>query len=126
MDEWPESPYLESEFAELAKLAGEHELPRDVLQAMHHPARRHGTLGLDETQLRERLNQLQELGDYRLRSRIHPPAIRQPITIASAVNICLVERRKEASTARLLKVPPAVNNRATATTPKRARQSQMH
>ena len=42
-------------------MAGEHELPRDVLQAMHHPVRRHGTLGLDETQLRERLNQLQEL-----------------------------------------------------------------
>lgn len=45
---------LESEFAELEKLAGEHELPREVLQAMHHLGRRHGTLGLGETQLRER------------------------------------------------------------------------
>lgn len=52
---------LESEFAELEKLAGEHELPRDVLQAMHHLVRRQGTLGLGEPQLRERLNQLQEL-----------------------------------------------------------------
>jgi len=52
---------LESEFAELEKLAGEHELPREVLQAMNHVARRRRTLGLSETQLRERLNQLQEL-----------------------------------------------------------------
>ena len=52
---------LESEFAELEKLAGGHELPRDVLQAIHHMARRQRTLGLSETQLRERLNQLQEL-----------------------------------------------------------------
>ena len=36
---------LESEFAELEKLAGEHELPRDVLQAIHHMARRQRTLG---------------------------------------------------------------------------------
>ena len=52
---------LESEFTELEKQAGEHELPRDVLQAMSHLAGRHGTLGLSETQLRKRLNQLQEL-----------------------------------------------------------------
>ena len=52
---------LESEFAELEKLASEHELPRDVLQAMHHLAHRHGSLSLTEVQLRERLNQLQEL-----------------------------------------------------------------
>jgi hypothetical protein len=52
---------LESEFAELEKLAGEHEMPRDVLHAMHHLARRQGTLGISETQLRERLNQLGEL-----------------------------------------------------------------
>ena len=52
---------LESEFSELEKLAGEHELSRDVLQAMRHLARRSGTLGLSETQLRERLNQLREL-----------------------------------------------------------------
>lgn len=52
---------LESDFAELEKLAGEHELPRDVLQAMHHLAHRQQTLGLSDAQLRERLNQLQEL-----------------------------------------------------------------
>ena len=52
---------LESAFAELEKLASEHELPRDVLQAMHQLGRRQGTLGLSETQLRERLDQLQEL-----------------------------------------------------------------
>jgi hypothetical protein len=52
---------LEGEFAELEKLACERELPRDVLQAMSHLAGRQGTLGLSETQLRERLNQLQEL-----------------------------------------------------------------
>ena len=52
---------LESEFAELEKLAGEHELPREVLQAMSHVARRQRTLGLSETQMRERLNQLEEL-----------------------------------------------------------------
>ena len=52
---------LESEFAELKKLAGEHELPRDVFQAIGHLARRSGTLGLGETQLHERLNRLQEL-----------------------------------------------------------------
>jgi hypothetical protein len=57
----PKSGRLESEFAELEKLAGEHELPREVLQAMHHLVRQQGTLGLSEQQLRERLNQLQEL-----------------------------------------------------------------
>ena len=48
-------------FAELEKLASEHEMPRDLLQALHHLTRRQGTLGLSEMQLRERLNQLQEL-----------------------------------------------------------------
>ena len=52
---------LENEFAELEKLASDHELPRDVLQAMRHLARRQQTLGLSDAQLRERLNQLQEL-----------------------------------------------------------------
>jgi hypothetical protein len=52
---------LQSEFAELEKLAGEHELPPDVLQAMSHLARRRTALGLTETQLRERLNHLREL-----------------------------------------------------------------
>ena len=48
-------------FRELEKLAGEHELPRDVLHAIHHMARRQRALGLSESQLRERLNKLQEL-----------------------------------------------------------------
>jgi hypothetical protein len=52
---------LETEFAELEELAGEHELPRDVLQAMHHLARQQGIVGLSDTQVRERLNQLREL-----------------------------------------------------------------
>ena len=52
---------LEQEFEELQKLATEHELPRGVLQAMHHMARRKKGLGVSESQLRERLNQLQEL-----------------------------------------------------------------
>ena len=52
---------METEFAELEKLAGEQELPREVLQAMSHLARRSGTLGLSEPQLHERLNHLQEL-----------------------------------------------------------------
>jgi hypothetical protein len=52
---------LENEVAEFENLASEHELPRDVLQAMRHLARRQQTLGLSDAQLRERLNQLQEL-----------------------------------------------------------------
>ena len=36
---------------------------------------------------------------------MNTPAIRQPITIANAVNTSLAERRREASTARPLKVP---------------------
>lgn len=52
---------LESAFAELEKLASEHELPREVLQTMHLVVRQQGSLGLSKAQLRERLNQLQEL-----------------------------------------------------------------
>ena len=48
-------------FEQLEKLAGEPVLPRDALQAMRHLARRQQTLGLSDAQLRERLNQLQEL-----------------------------------------------------------------
>jgi hypothetical protein len=47
--------------------------------------------------------------NYRLRSRMNMAAIRQPITMANVVNICFVERRREALKARLLRVPPAVN-----------------
>ena len=43
---------LGQDFAELEKLAGERELPRDVLQTIHHMARRQRALGLSETQLR--------------------------------------------------------------------------
>jgi hypothetical protein len=49
------------DFEELEKLAAERDLPRDVLQTIHHVARRQRTLGLGEPQLRERLNQLQQL-----------------------------------------------------------------
>ena len=52
---------LGQDFEKLEKLAGERELPRDVLQTIHHMARRQRFLGLSEAQLRERLNQLQEL-----------------------------------------------------------------
>ena len=53
--------HLGQDFEELEKLASERDLPRDVLQTIHHMARRQRALGLSETQLRERLNQLQEL-----------------------------------------------------------------
>jgi hypothetical protein len=52
---------LGQDFEELEKLAGERDLPRDVLQTIHHMARRQRALGLSESQLRERLNHLQEL-----------------------------------------------------------------
>lgn len=48
-------------FEELEKLAGERELPRDVLQAVQRIARQRKGIGLSEAQLRERLNQLHEL-----------------------------------------------------------------
>ena len=52
---------LGQDFDELEKIASERELPRDVLQTIHHMVRQQRALGLSETQLRERLNQLQEL-----------------------------------------------------------------
>lgn len=52
---------IEQDFAELEKLVGQRELPRDVLQMIHHMGHRQRALGLSETQLRERLNQLREL-----------------------------------------------------------------
>ena len=67
---------LEREFAELEKLASAHELPRDVLKAMRQLGRRQGTLGLGETQLRERLNQLQELHilpEHRVQPNLQDP-----------------------------------------------------
>jgi hypothetical protein len=62
---------LESEFAEFEKLVSERELPRDVLHTIYHMARRQRTLGLSEAQLRERLNQLQEL-DILPEHRVQP------------------------------------------------------
>lgn len=47
-----------------------------ILQAIHHMARRQRTLGLSELQLRERLNQLQELHilpEHRVQSSLQDP-----------------------------------------------------
>jgi hypothetical protein len=52
---------LESEFADLERLVGERDPPREVLQAVRHLSRRQEGIGLSETELRERLNRLQEL-----------------------------------------------------------------
>ena len=52
---------LRQDFAELEKLTSERDLQRDVLQTIDHMGRRQRLLGLSETQLRERPNQLQEL-----------------------------------------------------------------
>jgi hypothetical protein len=52
---------LESEFADLERLVCECELPREVLQAVLHLSRQQKGIGLSETELRARLNQLQEL-----------------------------------------------------------------
>jgi len=52
---------LESEFADLERLVRERELPRDVLQAVRDLSRQQKGIGLSETELRERLNQLQGL-----------------------------------------------------------------
>ena len=52
---------LESEFADLEELVREHELPREVLQAVRDLSRHQKGIGLSETELRARLNRLQEL-----------------------------------------------------------------
>jgi hypothetical protein len=52
---------LEGEFADLERLVGERDLPREVLQAVRHLSRRQEGIGLSETELRDRLNRLQEL-----------------------------------------------------------------
>jgi len=52
---------LESEFADLEELVAEHELPREVLQAVLHLSRHQKRIGLSDAELRGRLNQLQEL-----------------------------------------------------------------
>ena len=61
---------------ELEKLAAERELPRDILKAIHHMARRRTALGLAETQLRERLDQLRELHilpEHRVQPNLQDP-----------------------------------------------------
>jgi hypothetical protein len=58
-------------FEELEKLAAERELPRDVLQTIHHVARRQKGIGLSEEQLRERLTKLQDL-HILPEHRVHP------------------------------------------------------
>ena len=52
---------LEGEFADLERLVGERDLPREVLQAVRHLSRRQEGIGLSETELRARLDRLQEL-----------------------------------------------------------------
>jgi DNA-binding Lrp family transcriptional regulator len=52
---------LKVNFADLERLVGERDLPREVLQAVRHLSRRQEGIGLSETELRERLNRLQEL-----------------------------------------------------------------
>jgi hypothetical protein len=52
---------LESEFADLERLVRERELRREVLQALLHLSRHQKGIGLSETELRARLNQLKEL-----------------------------------------------------------------
>ena len=52
---------LESALSELEELAGQHELSREVLKALHYALQlKHGT-GLSDDQLRERLDKLREL-----------------------------------------------------------------
>ena len=62
---------LGREFEELEKLVAERELPRDVLQTIHHMGRRLRTLGLGEAQLRERITKLQDL-HILPEHRVHP------------------------------------------------------
>jgi hypothetical protein len=67
---------LEHEFEEPEKLAAEREIPRDVLQTIHHMARRQRILGVSEAQLRERVNHLQELHilrEHRVQSSLQDP-----------------------------------------------------
>jgi hypothetical protein len=66
---------LEGEFADLERLVGERELPRDVLQAVRHLSRCQEGIGLSETELRERLNRLQDLHilpEHRVQPGVHP------------------------------------------------------
>jgi hypothetical protein len=52
---------LEGEFADLERLVGDRELPREGLQAVLHLSRQQKGIGLSQTELRARLNRLQEL-----------------------------------------------------------------
>lgn len=52
---------LESELAEVQRLAAEQKLPREVLQGLRPMATRQKGLGLSEQELRQRLDQLKDL-----------------------------------------------------------------
>jgi succinate dehydrogenase/fumarate reductase flavoprotein subunit len=52
---------LERDLSEFEKLAEQHELPREIRQALHQRMRRGRSNGLSEDQLRERLEKLKEL-----------------------------------------------------------------
>jgi hypothetical protein len=52
--------WLEGEFADLERLVREHDLPREVLQAVRDLSRRQAGTGLSDTELRERLDRLRE------------------------------------------------------------------
>ncbi|MBV9874079.1 MAG: hypothetical protein JO025_05075 [Verrucomicrobia bacterium] len=65
---------LENEFADLERPVGERDLPREVLQAVRDLSRRQAGLGLSETELRERLDRLQELNilpEHRAEPRVN-------------------------------------------------------
>jgi hypothetical protein len=52
---------LERDLTDFEKLAEQHELPREIRQALHQMMRRRTGNGLSEDQLRERLDKLKEL-----------------------------------------------------------------
>jgi hypothetical protein len=52
---------LEGELAELERLVAQQKLPPEILQALRHMATRQKGLGLSDQELRQRLDQLQEL-----------------------------------------------------------------
>jgi hypothetical protein len=52
---------LEHDLSEFEKLTEQHELPREIRQALHQMTRRWTGNGLSEAQLRERLDKLKEL-----------------------------------------------------------------
>ena len=66
---------LECELTELEKLTAEQKLSREVLQALRQLARRPSGVGLGEQELRQRLDQLQELHilpEHRVQPGVNP------------------------------------------------------